>query len=50
MKRLCKSLKGEWRREVKEANMFIETGAMLDTAHCYRTDYPRPCYAYISLE
>ena len=39
-----------WRREVKEANMFIETGAMLDTAHCYSTDYPRPCYAYISSE
>ena len=40
-----------WRREVKEANMFIETGdAVLDTAHCYSTHYPRPCYAYISSE
>ena len=41
----------KWRREVKEANMLIETGgAMLDTAHCYRTEYPRPCFAYIAAE
>ena len=39
-----------WRREVKEANMIIETGAMLDAAHCYRTEYPRPCFANLSSE
>jgi len=39
-----------WRREVKEANMIIETGAMLDTEHCYRTEYPRPCFANLSSE
>ena len=39
-----------WRREMKEANMVIETGTMLDTAHCYRTDYPRPCFANLSSE
>ena len=39
-----------WRREVKEANMIIESGAMLDAAHCYRTEYPRPCFANLSSE
>ena len=41
----------KWRKGVKEANMVIETGDMEDAAaHCYRTDYPRPCFAYLPSE
>ena len=35
----------KWMQEVKKSNMIIETGVLVNTGHCYRTEYPRPCLA-----
>ena len=35
----------KWMQEVKKSNMIVETGMLVNTSQCYRTEYPRPCLA-----